>query len=66
MITYTIESQNKQLFGYAFRLSDAKEIAKKMPYALITKLQGPYKYEGMHQYYLEYKEGKFKYIWKRK
>ncbi len=63
MITYMVENECNEIIGYSTQLCEAKRIGEKS-YAsnrfLITKLVGPYKYEGYHDYYLVYDGKKYK------
>jgi hypothetical protein len=59
MVTYLIENDKKQVVGYSFRLSDAKEYLLDGQGTIITKLVGSYRYEGFHHYYMRLENGKF-------
>lgn len=58
MVTYMIE-KNNEIVGYTFTLGEAKKYLLENVGDTITKLCGPYKYEGFHHYYMTLKNGKF-------
>jgi hypothetical protein len=60
MITWMVENSNKEVIAYTDRLSDAKRIAQCEAVAKITKIVGPYPYEGYHAYYVVWDGKTFK------
>ena len=71
MRTYYIEDSNGEILNYTQTLSDAKQLLQCMLGAYgandlrIVCLSGPYKYEGVHLYYLKFNPTKNKYYYSK-
>lgn len=58
--SYTIENSEGVLLDYTAHLDTAKLLAQNFEGSFITKLVGRARCEGIHKYYLQYTNGKFK------
>lgn len=72
MKSYIIEDQNRNIVNWSKTLEDAKRIAEtsingfeENPIRYITMMIGHQFGEGFHQYTLELRNGKYKYVWKK-
>lgn len=61
MISYIVENSQGEVLGYSLKLTEAKEILEKSTdQGRVTKLIGPYRYEGFHARILEFRSGRYR------